>query len=118
MSNFYEAPFEKDGMSFFCNEQVQVLHLSLSLFLLSFKLIFYRLKYIMWSKAKLFGDYVTSETIIQSTSQRDIKRLGRGVKDFVDEIWAENRERIAFECNLAKFSQVTAIQVVSLYALV
>jgi ribA/ribD-fused uncharacterized protein len=86
-SNFYKAQINVDGKSFFCNEQ-----------------------YIMYSKAMLFGDSETANLILACKSQPGIKALGRQVKNFKEDQWVANRENIADQCNLAKFSQHLNLQ--------
>ena len=59
----------------------------------------------MWGKAKLFNDEDVAEQILQTTDQREIKALGRKVKNFDDEIWKENCYDIMLQANIAKFEQ-------------
>jgi ribA/ribD-fused uncharacterized protein len=81
-SNFASYPITIDGQTFFCNEQ-----------------------YIMWSKARLFKDVESAQKILKSKSPLDIKKLGRAVKHFDQETWDRNVNKIADDCNLAKFTQ-------------
>lgn len=62
-------------------------------------------QYMMYNKAILFGDLVTAHKILESTTQFDIKRLGREVKDFNEKKWIENREKIVMKGNIFKFTQ-------------
>ena len=59
----------------------------------------------MWSKAKLFNDEDVAEQILQTTDQREIKALGRKVKNFDDKIWKENCYNIMLQANISKFEQ-------------
>jgi len=62
-------------------------------------------QYMMYSKAKLFGDNETADKILQSTNVREQKKLGREVKNFNLEIWNRNAINIVYEGNKAKFTQ-------------
>jgi ribA/ribD-fused uncharacterized protein len=81
-SNFASYPIVIGSQTFFCNEQ-----------------------FIMWSKAILFGDLECSQKILKSKSPLDIKKLGRSVKHFDQKTWDRNVNKIADECNFAKFTQ-------------
>jgi ribA/ribD-fused uncharacterized protein len=80
--NFHHAPFVKDNITYFCNEQ-----------------------YIQASKAQCFKDDLTHSKIMQSTNPYDIKKLGNEVKNFVKQQWERNARQVARECCHAKFSQ-------------
>ncbi len=86
-SNFYRRSITIKNQTFHCNEQ-----------------------YIMYNKAMLFGDTSTANTILNTYEQASIKALGRQVKGFDENVWVANRERIADECNMAKFSQHTDLK--------
>ena len=62
-------------------------------------------QYMMYQKAKLFNDDEVAKQIIRTTSQKTMKSLGRKVKNFDTTIWEQNRERIVYEGNYAKFTQ-------------
>ena len=81
-SNYYMAKIHINGYNYCCNEQ-----------------------YIMHQKALLFDDKNIANKIMSTCVPRQIKSLGRQVKNFDEVIWATNREKIAFDCNLAKFTQ-------------
>lgn len=81
-SQFYPAEFEVAGTKYVCAEQ-----------------------YMMHQKAKLFGDHEIAPQILIAEKPMQMKALGRKVKNFNENIWKENRERIVQEGNLAKFSQ-------------
>ncbi len=61
-------------------------------------------QYMMAEKAKLFGDFVTQEKILQETDPQMCKALGRKVKGFSEKIWERNRYDIVKKANYAKFS--------------
>ena len=82
LSNWYPSDFIVNGVLYWCVEQ-----------------------YMMAKKAELFNDYTVFRMIMFSNSQKEIKALGRTIRGFDEKIWAENRERIVFEGNYAKFTQ-------------
>ena len=59
----------------------------------------------MAEKARLFKDEYSLKKILSETSQKNIKALGRGVKGFSDKVWNENKVKIVYRGNIAKFSQ-------------
>jgi ribA/ribD-fused uncharacterized protein len=61
--------------------------------------------YMMAQKAKLFEDHEAYEAIISSEDPREVKRLGREVRNFDLEVWNENCSEIVTEGNFHKFSQ-------------
>lgn len=82
LSNWLPCSFEVEGVKYWCTEQ-----------------------YMMAKKAELFGDNKVKAEIMCSTNQKEIKDLGRKVSNFDSEIWDENKEKIVFDGNLAKFTQ-------------
>ncbi|MBQ1433239.1 MAG: NADAR family protein [Ruminococcus sp.] len=82
LSQWYESPFEVDGIKYSCAEQ-----------------------FMMASKAQLFGDSEILEKILRSNDQETIKALGREVRGFNSDIWDEHKFTIVFYGNLMKFSQ-------------
>lgn len=62
-------------------------------------------QYMMYSKAKLFGDMTTAAKILATADFKTIKQLGRKVKPFDNQIWIANREPIMYRGLLAKFEQ-------------
>jgi ribA/ribD-fused uncharacterized protein len=62
-------------------------------------------QYMMAEKAKLFGDNEIFEKIINERQMKTIKDLGRKVKGFSEDIWADKRFQIVYDGNLAKFIQ-------------
>lgn len=83
-SQWYPSRFMKDGVIYNCAEQ-----------------------YMMAKKAELFGDTKTLELVMNSTSPKEQKALGRGVANFNPEIWNANCKRFVKEATIAKFSQNT-----------
>jgi ribA/ribD-fused uncharacterized protein len=61
--------------------------------------------YMMAQKARLFGDADTAEQIRQAPHPGTAKRLGRQVRAFDQQLWAERRFAIVAAGNLAKFGQ-------------
>ena len=62
-------------------------------------------QYMMAQKATLFKDNEVLEKILSNNDPREIKKLGREVKNFDKEIWGQNCQEIVFQGNLYKFSQ-------------
>ncbi|MFH0333937.1 NADAR family protein [Clostridium perfringens] len=62
-------------------------------------------KYMMAEKARLFKDYETLEEILSAENQKEIKDLGRKIKNFNEELWNREKYEIVKRGNLAKFSQ-------------
>ena len=82
LSNWYPSDFVVDGVKYWCTEQ-----------------------YMMAKKAELFNDKHIYCYIMSSDSQREIKALGRKISGFNESVWVQNRERIVFDGNYAKFTQ-------------
>jgi ribA/ribD-fused uncharacterized protein len=66
--------------------------------------------WMMFQKALLFGDYEVAREVLEitdtgSSAMRDVKALGRKVRNFEEKKWVENRERIVYEGNMWKFRQ-------------
>ena len=59
----------------------------------------------MAEKARLFKDYETLEEILSAENQKEIKDLGRKIKNFNEELWNREKYEIVKSGNLAKFSQ-------------
>lgn len=62
-------------------------------------------QYMMHQKAMLFGDRAAAEKILASDDPAKQKAIGKAVKGFSADVWAEHREKIVFAGNLAKFDQ-------------
>lgn len=59
--------------------------------------------YMMHAKALLFSDPETGLAILKASHPRKVKALGRRVRNFDEERWVGERERIVREGNLLKF---------------
>src|ERR671914_131459 len=86
LSQWYPARFEVDGCVFPTAEH-----------------------YMMYHKARLFGDEDTAERLLDTPTPRDAKALGRRVKQFDEAMWNEHRFAIVVNGNLAKFSQTPSL---------
>ena len=62
-------------------------------------------QYMMAEKAKLFNDMNAYQLILQKEHPGDIKKLGRQIKNFNEEIWNKNKINIVVKGNILKFSQ-------------
>lgn len=62
-------------------------------------------QYMMATKARIFNDRETYDKIMNSISPKEIKALGREVKNFDEEIWKKYRFEVVYRGNLAKFLQ-------------
>lgn len=82
LSNWYPSTFVIDGISYWCVEQ-----------------------YMMAQKAITFNDSYVLNLIMSSESQKEIKALGRKIRNYNDEVWSSVREEVVFKGNYAKFSQ-------------
>lgn len=81
-SQWHACRFEVDGVTYVSAEQ-----------------------YMMARKAELFGDEETRVAIMQATSPKEQKALGRQVKHFVADRWNAVARDIVYQGNLAKFRQ-------------
>lgn len=81
-SNWYLSKFTLDGIEFISAEQAM-----------------------MYYKAITFGDTLIASKILKETSQREIKALGRKVKNFDERIWGIVSKPIMVRVLSAKFSQ-------------
>ncbi|MES2132149.1 MAG: NADAR family protein [Bacteroidota bacterium] len=61
--------------------------------------------YMMAGKARLFNDMEIAEKIIGKTSPKDVKDLGRQIKNFDAAVWDEHKYNIVEQGNYLKFSQ-------------
>jgi ribA/ribD-fused uncharacterized protein len=59
----------------------------------------------MVGKARLFRDEAMASRILEASSPGDAKSLGRAIRDYDEELWAESRYSIVVEGNTAKFGQ-------------
>ena len=60
--------------------------------------------YMMYGKAKLFGDTDAMEKALQAKNPGAVKAVGRSVKGFDQTVWNENKFELVVKANLAKFS--------------
>ncbi len=82
LSQWWQAPFTVDGLTFGTAEH-----------------------HMMWGKATLFGDEDVAARILAASHPRDVKKLGRTVRGFDQDRWAEARFDIVVRGNVAKFGQ-------------
>jgi ribA/ribD-fused uncharacterized protein len=61
--------------------------------------------YMMYHKALLFNDPDVATQILEATDPKDVKALGRMVKDFDDDTWKDKRYQIVVDGNFLKFRQ-------------
>lgn len=81
-SQWFEAAFEFDGIHYPTAEH-----------------------FMMAEKARVFGDAETLAKILAATAPDQVKALGRQVRGFKEEVWAEVRFSAVVTANRAKFSQ-------------
>jgi ribA/ribD-fused uncharacterized protein len=80
-SQWYDSPFQSGGKEFITAEH-----------------------YMMYHKAKLFGDTIAANKILAARNPGEAKSIGRGVHGFNEAKWVDNRFEIVVNANLAKFS--------------
>jgi ribA/ribD-fused uncharacterized protein len=61
--------------------------------------------YMMWRKARLFGDDATAAAVLEDPSPARAKALGRTVDGFDRSHWAAHRMEVVVSGNRAKFGQ-------------
>ena len=81
-SNWYVCEFEYNGTNYVSSEQA-----------------------LMFCKAQLFNDEETMDKILSTTNNKEIKELGRNVKNFVDSEWSKIKYECMVDILLCKFSQ-------------
>lgn len=86
-SNWYPAPFTRDGKLFPTSEH-----------------------YMMYHKALLMEDSECAAKILQTDSPKIAQKLGRKTKTWDEQLWIDNRERIMLEACTLKFKQNTELQ--------
>ena len=86
-SNFYPCKFTFDGVEWKSSEQC-----------------------FMAQKAKFFNDEETYNLILKAETPEEAKKLGRLVKNYDDEKWAEVREEKMYNAVLQKFLQNNDLQ--------
>ena len=62
-------------------------------------------QFMMAQKAKLFADDEIFQKILQASHPKEVKALGRLVKNYQEDLWQQHRFEIVVQGNLAKFSQ-------------
>ena len=62
-------------------------------------------QYFMWQKAVFFEDYEVADEILEAKTPKEAKALGRKVKNYNDEKWAEHRLEAMEKAVYEKFSQ-------------
>lgn len=62
-------------------------------------------QYMMYMKAMLFNDRKVAKEILKTTNQKEIKALGRKVKNFNQTVWDQYKVDIVTTANYLKFSQ-------------
>lgn len=83
-SNWHPAKYTHEGIEFNCSEQG-----------------------VMYDKAKLFGDDETAQKILEcnESEQREMKELGRKIRNFNEDTWNKNKVDIYTNHCRAKFVQ-------------
>jgi ribA/ribD-fused uncharacterized protein len=61
--------------------------------------------YMMWRKARLFGDTDTERQLFETDSPAVAKQLGRRVRNFHSDVWDRHRFDVVVDGSLAKFEQ-------------
>ena len=82
LSNWYLSVFTLDGITFSSMEQ-----------------------YMMYNKARFFGDERIAARVLATSSVSEIKALGRLVSGYDENLWNGVRQIVVYEGLLAKFSQ-------------
>ena len=82
LSQWWPAPFEYDGDLFPTAEH-----------------------FMMWKKARLFGDSAVAAAILKTNDAGEAKELGRKVRGFNEPPWIRHRDGVVRAGNLAKFAQ-------------
>ncbi len=87
LSQWWASPFEIDGIVYRTAEH-----------------------YMMAEKARLFEGHDIGDRIIACSNPKEVKKLGREIQNFNDDLWNEHRFEVVVQGNLAKFSQNSALQ--------
>ena len=82
LSQWWPSPFTVDGTTFATAEH-----------------------YMMWSKARLFGDTATAARVLDVRHPNEAKTLGRRVGNFDEDRWVAARYDIVVAGSVAKFGQ-------------
>ena len=62
-------------------------------------------QFMMYQKAMLFGDNEVAQEILNESNPKNIKALGRKIKNFNQQEWDENKFEIVLAGNFYKFNQ-------------
>lgn len=62
-------------------------------------------QWMMYQKAILFQDIDNANLILKMKNPREIKKMGRKIKNFDEDEWDQNKFDIIYQGNLEKFSQ-------------
>lgn len=81
-SNWHPSVFTHKGIVYNCSEQAM-----------------------MYEKAILFNDHDAAKAILSTNDPKEQKRLGRGVKGYIEHEWVARREHIVREILIDKFAQ-------------
>ncbi len=65
-------------------------------------------QYMMWHKAKAFGDSITMSAVLKEINPINQKALGKQVQGFHDDEWDEIKYDVVLHGNMLKFSQCMA----------
>ncbi|KAG8470819.1 hypothetical protein KFE25_009240 [Diacronema lutheri] len=83
LSNWYPCAFVDEASRAFANSEQAMMH----------------------GKAVLFGDAATAEKILRETDPRKVKRLGRCVANFDEDLWRERARPLVMQILTHKFAQ-------------
>lgn len=87
LSQWWPAPFKADGLRFATAEH-----------------------YMMWSKARLFGDDDAAQAVLQAPGPAQAKKIGRLVKGFEEDAWVAHRWQIVVDASVGKFGSDPALR--------
>lgn len=87
LSQWWQSPFTVMAEDYFCMEQ-----------------------YMMAQKAFIFENAEIRSQIMQSDAPKEIKALGRKVKNFREVVWNQKRHSVVLNGNFAKFFQTPALK--------
>lgn len=62
-------------------------------------------QYMMFKKAMLFGDIKSAAEIMEESSPRNIKFIGRRVRNFDNYIWDQTKRDVVYKGNYYKFTE-------------
>jgi len=62
-------------------------------------------QWMMYQKAKTFNDDEVAEEVMKTTDPKEIKALGRKVRNFNVDVWNEVADEVVLRGNIAKFAQ-------------